>query len=228
MIFESSGGSHNGSRLPPACCPDWGYSGFAVGTSGDVVVDQGCGAVTPAQSTNGSYFCIGSQLHCGYLVTRHTSYDRIDLVVAERVGSVDASGRYAAEVPALARLRLARPLLSSLLSSCWLRFGSGGWRPVTDIQQPLVWCYSGNRYHVRQALLLSAVIWRHEAGGSLWTGSTWKQVAYRTSAQGPTELRLKTRRGCGQYTKVVPLPWQGRFQSPGSHSHYRGAACGWE
>ena len=202
-------------------------SGFAVGTSGtSVVVTQGCGVVTPAQSTNGSYFVSAASSTVGTLATRHTSYDRIDLVgIAVRDGSVDASGKYVAEVSVTTGTASPSPATpavpTGVLPLAEVRVRAAGGLSVTDIREytaaaggviPVINTNAPTGTSLRPG---QPIYVTKQGALLLWTGSTWRQVAY--SDELPRVPQIAAGKilagGAGQYTKVVSLP-AGRFQSP--------------
>ena len=202
-------------------------SGFAVSVSGSsAVISAGCAVVTPALSTNGSYWVSSGSSNTVSIPTKHTTYDRVDVVGLKVLdGSADSSGRYEAAatvVPGTASPSPQAPTLpTGVLPLAELRVRSAGGISATDIREYTA--ASGGVIPVintdapsGQSLRPGTPIYVTKQGSYLvWTGLAWRRLAY--ADEMPKVPQIAAGRvlvgGPGSYTKVVPFP-PGRFRNP--------------
>ena len=202
-------------------------SGFSVSASGgNVLVSSGCGVVTPAQSTNGSYWVSSSASNTVTLAAKHPSYDRVDLIVIKiEDGDVHASGRDQTVAVAISGTASPAPVAptvpAGVLPLAEARVRSAGGVVVSDIREytaasggviPVVGTNAPSGYALRPG---TPIYVTKQNAFLVWTGSSWKQLAYKDELPRVPQIAAGSvlAGGYGNYTKVVPLP-AGRFQSP--------------
>lgn len=202
-------------------------SGFAVSVSGSsAVISAGCAVITPALSTNGSYWVSAGSSNTVSIPTKHATYDRID-VVGLRVldGSADSSGKYEAAAAVVQGTASPSPQVPALpagvLPLAELRVRSAGGISATDIREYTA--AAGGVIPVINtdapsgaALRVGTPIYVTKQGSYLvWTGSSWRRLAYADEMPKVPQIAAGSILvgGPGSYTKVVPFP-PGRFRNP--------------
>lgn len=202
-------------------------SGFAVSVSGSsAVISSGCAVITPALSTNGSYWVSSGSSNTVGIPTKHATYDRID-VVGLRVldGSADSSGKYEAAATVVQGTASPSPQAPSLptgvLPLAELRVRSAGGISATDIREYTA--AAGGVIPVintdapsGSALRVGTPIYVTKQGSYLvWTGSSWRRLAYADEMPKVPQIAAGSVLvgGPNSYTKVVPFP-PGRFRNP--------------
>ena len=208
-------------------CRSGVISGFAVSASGsNVLVSSGCGVVTPAQSTNGSYWVSSSASNTVTLAAKHPSYDRIDLIgIKVEDGSVDSSGRYQTVAVAISGTASPAPsapaVPTGVLPLAEARVRPAGGIVISDIREytaaaggviPVVGTNAPSGFALRPG---TPIYVTKQSAFLVWTGSTWRQLSYKDETPRVPQIAAGSvlAGGYGNYTKVVPLP-PGRFQSP--------------
>ena len=202
-------------------------SGFAVSVSGSsAVISAGCAVITPALSTNGSYWISSGSSNTVTIPTKHATYDRID-VVGLRVldGSADSSNKYEAAATVVQGTASPSPqapaLPTGVLPLAELRVRTDGGVFATDIREytaaaggviPVINTDAPSGSSLRPG---TPIFVTKQGSYLVWTGSSWRRLAYADEMPRVPQIAAGSALvgGPGSYTKVVPFP-PGRFRNP--------------